>query len=113
MILNKKIKYSLYLFTIPSVALIMLNKYKKHYSTFTIDLNGMEFGFFPKSENKKTENLKMIKKEENPFELVENFNLEEYFLNKMMITLYTPPLTNKLFPKSNLYGHELIRYFDQ
>lgn len=57
-----------------------------------------------------------VNKQINPFESVKNKTLENNFdeimLKNLEISLYNTPLTNKLYPKSNLYGHELIRYFD-
>lgn len=52
----------------------------------------------------------------NPFEIVKGKSIEKdfdrIFLINLEKSLYNTPLTNKLYPKSNLYGHELIRYFD-
>ena len=51
----------------------------------------------------------------DPFEIINHdidTDIDEFFLKELEICLYNTPLTNKLFPKSNLYGHELIRYFD-
>jgi len=49
---------------------------------------------------------------DNPFEILNDFDFEEYYLTTLTTALFNPPLTLKLFPKSNLYGHELIRYYD-
>lgn len=49
---------------------------------------------------------------DDPFEIIKDFDVEEYYLDTLSTALYNPPLTLKLFPKSNLYGHELIRYYD-
>jgi len=52
----------------------------------------------------------------NPFSTIESKSIEKdidkIFLSNLEKGLYNTPLTNKLYPKSNLYGHELIRYFD-
>ena len=48
----------------------------------------------------------------NPFSVLDKYNKEELFLSEISNMLYSPPLTNKLFVYSNLYGHELIRYYD-
>ncbi len=52
----------------------------------------------------------------DPFEIIKNKSFEKDFdqliLKNLEKSLYNTPLTNKLYPKSNLYGHELIRYFD-
>lgn len=50
--------------------------------------------------------------DDNPFSVLEKYNKEELYLLEISNMLYSPPLTNKLFVYSNLYGHELIRYYD-
>lgn len=94
------------IFIAPSL-LFFVNLYKKKFENFTVDLNniGEEQKFLSEKHNSCDP--------ENPFELINEFDREQYFLEQLTISLYNPPLTNKLFPKSNLYGHELIRYFDQ
>lgn len=46
------------------------------------------------------------------FKILEKYNKDELELENISIFLYTPPITNKLFVSANLYGHELIRYYD-
>jgi hypothetical protein len=48
----------------------------------------------------------------NPFSVLEKYNKQDLYLCEISNMLYSPPLTNKLFVYSNLYGHELIRYYD-
>ena len=50
--------------------------------------------------------------DDNPFSVLDKYNKEELYLHDISNMLYSPPLTNKLFVYSNLYGHELIRYYD-
>ena len=71
----------------------------------TFDLNE----YYVQDSSTKSE---VIDNTHDPFEIIRNFNIEEYHLHKLCTALYNPPLTLKLFPKSNLYGHELIRYYD-
>lgn len=101
--LNKKIKFLLVCSFANVMILKGINKYKELYDKYTINLN----------EISSQEIKQNTQKNENPFELIENFSVDDYYINKLITTLYNPPLTNKLYPKSNLYGHELIRYFDQ
>jgi hypothetical protein len=110
--LNKKIKYSFNFILGASLSLISFNTYKKHFSEYEIDLNKIKV---EKSEKDKIIKNLQLQEEENydPFELIKIFNKDEYFIEKLNVILYNPPLTNKLYPKSNLYGHELIRYFDK
>ena len=52
---------------------------------------------------------------ENQVTSINNLNnncIKEDKLNFYYKVLYTPCLTNKLFISTNLYGHELIRYYD-
>lgn len=86
-------------------SIILINLYKKHYSSELIDLNDLN-SFSLDFE------VEYLDKREDPFEIIRDFDIEEYYLNTLSTALYNPPLTLKLFPKSNLYGHELIRYYD-
>lgn len=102
--LNTKVKLSIsFLFSI-CLSGVAINKYKKLYDTFEVDLNKIY------SETITKEN-KLITSD--PFEIIFKFDEDEYLIDKVYTSLYNPPLTNKLYPKSNLYGHELIRYFDK
>lgn len=111
--INKKIKiFSLLIFG-GTVSLISINFYKKFYSQFEVDLNEII-----KNNNNAEKNCNnQIARDDDPFEIIRDFkskeDIDNYFLKKINIALYDPPLTNKLYPKSNLYGHELIRYFDK
>jgi hypothetical protein len=109
---NKKIKFILVGISSFSLSLCGINFYNKKFTEFSIDLNKI----VEKNKNSTGVIVKPnVSKDEdnNPFQILNEFTtIEDYYLNKMIIILYTPPLTNKLFPKSNLYGHELIRYFD-
>lgn len=58
------------------------------------------------------EKLKSSIKNSNPFNILNSISREEYLLNEYKTMFYTPCLTNKLFVSTNLYGHELIRYYD-
>jgi hypothetical protein len=104
--LNKKIKYGLNFSFFFGFSTLLFNLYRKKFTGFELNLNEI----FSEEDFKFLEN-----KEENldPFELIENFDIEDYLIKKIKTALYNPPLTNKLYPKSNLYGHELIRYFDK
>jgi hypothetical protein len=104
--LNKKIKYGLNTIVLCSISSLIFNLYRKQYGGFELNLDDIYEKEEFKSQEKKEENL-------DPFELIENFDREEYLIDRIKICLYNPPLTNKLYPKSNLYGHELIRYFDK
>ncbi len=111
---NKKIKYISYLFAGSCISLFTINLYKQKYSHFEVDLSSIELKLKNSSvNNNKNERSKLLCDGDDPFELVRNFDVDEYLLKEITTVLYTPPLTNKLFPKSNLYGHELIRYFDR
>jgi hypothetical protein len=103
--LNRKIKLFLYTLGIGTGGIIFINLYKTKYSYIKLNLNDIEIQNI-------TNNTKRIPQIEDPFELINNFNFEDYELNRIGTALYNPPLTNKLYPRSNLYGHELIRYFD-
>jgi hypothetical protein len=100
--LNPKLKFLLYSTGIFTSTIILINTYKLKYTTLTINLNEIDI--------QANQNLRL--QNDNPFELINNFNIDEYQLNQIGKALYNPPLTNKLYPRSNLYGHELIRYFD-
>ena len=89
---------------IPS-SIILINLYKKHYTSELIDLNDL-------NSFSLDFDVEYVDKREDPFEIIRDFDVEEYYLNTLSTALYNPPLTLKLFPKSNLYGHELIRYYD-
>ncbi len=104
--LNRKIKFVSYMMLSSSFTLFGVNQYKKNFREFEIDLNKLDF-------NKNIENKVIEEDEEDPFELIRNFDVDNYFNEKLNVALYNAPLTNKLYPKSNLYGHELIRYFDK
>jgi len=111
---NKKIKYFSYLFAGSCLSLCVINIYKQKCSRFEVDLDRFESKLKNSSANNyKDDRRKLICDRDDPFELVRNFKLDQYLLKEITTVLYTPPLTNKLFPKSNLYGHELIRYFDR
>lgn len=96
--------------------LITTNNYRLLYTRKEIDL----YEIIQKHKNANDNNSKIDienhKELLNPFEAIENKSLEKNFdeimLKNLQISLYNTPLTNKLYPKSNLYGHELIRYFD-
>jgi hypothetical protein len=92
------------LFTIPT-SILLLNLYKHQYYQESLDLDEIL-----KTPSKIT--VEFIDVRNDPFELIKDFNVEEYYLDTLSTALYNPPLTLKLFPKSNLYGHELIRYYD-
>lgn len=113
--LNKKIKYTFYFCIGASICFKSINTYKKYFKEYEIDLNSIIVKNSEPEKDKFMVKYPNIKEEENydPFELINNFNKDEYFLEKLSVILYNPPLTNKLYPKSNLYGHELIRYFDK
>lgn len=88
-----------------SLSFLSFNVYNVIYDKQTLDLNEL-------CKN----NTFKVKTEENEeeavFDHIKALNVDDYFLNKAQIFLYNPPLIIKLFPKSNLYGHELIRYYD-
>ena len=84
--------------------ILILNIYKKYFSEQILDLNSIH-------ENPNI-TFEILDKNEDPFEIIRDFDRQEYFLRTLTTALYNPPLTLKLFPKSNLYGHELIRYYD-
>jgi hypothetical protein len=112
--INKRVKYFSYFILSSSLGLIGINVYKKKFTQFTIDLNrdlnrDLNWDSNCNLNNIDKENIS----EDDPFELIRDFDVEKYFQKKITINLYNPPLTNKLYPKSNLYGHELIRYFDK
>jgi hypothetical protein len=127
---NKKLKIFGGMSLIFSFSFISINNYRLFYSKKEINLNDMIFRFnqIENNHNKKKENSKKeinsLKDKKNnnitkyitPFESIKCKSLEknsdEIMLKNLQISLYNTPLTNKLFPKSNLYGHELIRYFD-
>lgn len=113
--LNKKIKYSFYFCISASICLTSINTYKKYFKEYEIDMNTINVKNSELEKDKFIMKTQNIKEEEtyDPFELINNLNKDEYFLEKLSVILYNPPLTNKLYPKSNLYGHELIRYFDK
>jgi hypothetical protein len=85
--------------------IILINVYKKKFTGISFDLN--ELNKFPIDFD-----IEYQDSRDDPFETIRDFNMEEYYLNTLSTALYNPPLTLKLFPKSNLYGHELIRYYD-
>lgn len=93
-----------------------VNLYKIKYSSFDIDLNNLlqDEDVFLKKQNihRKITDQVTQTKEIDPFEACRHFNFDQYLTDRLTVALYNPPLTNRLFPKSNLYGHELIRYFD-
>ncbi len=97
---NNNVKAFFKLSTISITSILLINVYKSKHNTITIDLNEI------------TLTKQTLPTKDNPFELIEGFNLQEYEYKRISTSLYNPPLTSKLFPKSNLYGHELIRYFD-
>jgi hypothetical protein len=111
-IVNKKIKYPLIILNFSIISITTINIYKKYFIKETFDLNVLLKKL--NNSNEKFDSQFEKINDNNPFEILQYFdnNLDDYFINKMTITLYNPPLTNKLFPKSNLYGHELIRYYD-
>ena len=78
--------------------------YKKNFCEDILDLNSFQ--------NNPNTMLVIQDNTDNPFEILNDFDFEEYYLTTLTIALFNPPLTLKLFPKSNLYGHELIRYYD-
>jgi hypothetical protein len=98
---NKKIKLAFRMIGLSVLSIGFINIYKNKFSTQTLDLMNIDLT-----------HTYLNKIENNPFELIEDFNIQDYKYKRVMISLYNPPLTSKLFPKSNLYGHELIRYFD-
>ena len=104
--LNKYIKVSIKSLVLCSMLTTCVNLYRSYYSNFEINLNDLYKDIKFDYHDDKYEN-------NNPFELLESFNKEEFLINRIKVALYNPPLTNKLYPKSNLYGHELIRYFDK
>jgi hypothetical protein len=104
--LNKKIKYGINTIVLCSMSSLTFNLYRKHFGGFELNLNDIYLNEEFEHQERKEENL-------DPFELIENFDREEYLIKRIKNCLYNPPLTNKLYPKSNLYGHELIRYFDK
>jgi hypothetical protein len=85
--------------------IILINVYQKKFTCISFDLN--ELNKFPIDFDIESQDSR-----DDPFETIRDFNMEEYYLNTLSTALYNPPLTLKLFPKSNLYGHELIRYYD-
>lgn len=89
-----------------------INKYKSLNQKEIVELNDL----FRNVNNKKYQIELIDNNLINPFEIIQNKSLEKdfdtIFLKKLDKCLYNTPLTNKLYPKSNLYGHELIRYFD-
>ncbi len=62
--------------------------------------------------NDSTNNLESYIINNDPFKVLKKIDKEEYLLNEYFTLLYVPCLTNKLFVSTNLYGHELIRYYD-
>lgn len=48
----------------------------------------------------------------NPFKILNDYKEDDLLLEELSCFLYLLPITNKLFVSSNLYGHELIRYYD-
>jgi hypothetical protein len=78
--------------------------YKKNFCEDILDLNSFQ--------NNPNTMLVIQDNTDNPFEILNDFDFEEYYLTTLTTALFNPPLTLKLFPKSNLYGHELIRYYD-
>lgn len=61
--------------------------------------------------NNENDIIKQIRKT-SPFNILDNYDKQEVKLDLLSRFLYTPCLTNKLFVATNLYGHELIRYYD-
>lgn len=57
-------------------------------------------------------NTTNLSNEVNPFSVLEKYKYSDIFLEEVFQFLYLVPITNKLFIHSNLYGHELIRYYD-
>ena len=78
--------------------------YKKNFCEDILDLNSFQ--------NNPNTMLVIQDNTDNPFEILNDFDFEESYLSTLTTALFNPPLTLKLFPKSNLYGHELIRYYD-
>lgn len=103
--MNSKIKLFLSTIVIIPSTIILINVYKKQFTCLTFDLN--DLNKFPLDFD-----IEYQDSREDPFETITDFNVEEYYLSTLSTALYNPPLTLKLFPKSNLYGHELIRYYD-
>jgi hypothetical protein len=98
---NKKIKTFSKIVGFSIISIGIINLYKSQYNTVLIDLKEVDLTI--KIPNNPVNNA---------FEITESFDISEYEYNRISKSLYNPPLTSKLFPKSNLYGHELIRYFD-
>lgn len=113
MIVNRKLKIAFYLTASSCFSLAAINKYKSINSTHIIDLNDI---IRNNKKLKKENNQRESQLQNNPFEIIEGKSIEKdfdkIFLHNFKKCLYNTPLTNKLYPKSNLYGHELIRYFD-
>lgn len=103
--LNKRVKLFLASALMFPSSILLVNLYKSYFNTHHIDLNEL----LEKDLNFVVE---VIDHKNDPFELILNYDVEDYYLNTLSSALYIPPLTMKLFPKSNLYGHELIRYYD-
>lgn len=106
--LNSQLKKTMRLMLSLTMFSWTANLYRSMFSKYELNLNDLyiDLNFNNKIEQKDKDYL-------NPFELIEGFNKEIFLINRIKIALYNPPLTNKLYPKSNLYGHELIRYFDK
>lgn len=111
--INKKIKYFSFIFLGCSISLYSYNILKNKTSLIEIDMNNLNRLDDSEVKDKNIISKNRHKSYDDPFELIRNLDIENYFLDQITNVLYTPPLTNKLYPKSNLYGHELIRYFDK
>jgi len=108
---NKKLKIFCWSLISFSISLKAINFYKSKYHVYQLDLNSFDIPLIMKSS--KEISIKENHSLDDPFKIIKNFDVDDYFIKQVTTVLYTPPLTNKLFPKSNLYGHELIRYFDK
>jgi hypothetical protein len=100
--LNKKFRKVLYSIGFGISSILLINAYKVNFDSYTIDLNEIDFTLIERPQPINND----------PFELIKDFDFDNYLINRIGTALYNPPITNKLYPKSNLYGHELIRYFD-
>ena len=107
--MNKKLKFVINLSIFFFSSITLKNLYNKHFDNKSVNLNEI---IKPSLENSLTITNEYESNKDNPFELIDNFDIDKYLIKTLTISLYSPPLCNRLYPKSNLYGHELIRYFD-
>jgi hypothetical protein len=110
---NKKLKIFWWSLISFSISLKAINFYKSKYYVYQLDLNSVNTSLKMNSSKEIGLEKNLCLVIDDPFKIINNFDVDDYFIKQVTTVLYTPPLTNKLFPKSNLYGHELIRYFDK